>query len=441
MTTLARLEAPALDVAPGGEAETLLTIRNTGDIVEAYHFEVLGDAGRWTTVEPPAVSVFPGTEEQARVVFRPPRAPWVAPGETPFAVRVIPTERPEGVVVPEGAVQVLPYSETTAEILPRTSRGRRNAKHEIAIDNRGNTPLRVGINGADPDGALAFSARPPTVAVPPGEAVFASLKVRHRRRLWRGQPVTRPFQALVVAENHPPLTLDAATLQDPVVPRWSGRAAALAALALLALAGLWFGILRPAVQSAAKDAVATPLRAAEKKATAAQDTAQRAEEKVDTAVGPNPGRPLPTPSGGRPPVVAPPPVKPGTVTAPFGDRLEVEAAAGRAGTDTFTSASRTTLVVTDLILQNPQGDVGRVDVIVDNKLLLTLALANFRDIDYHFVSPLEITPGRTVRLRVTCQAPGPRLAGTGSDRCRAFMTMAGTTRKAPAPAPVAPAAD
>jgi hypothetical protein len=429
MTTLARLETPALDLPPGGEAAALLTIRNTGEIVEAYHFEVLGDAAQWTTVEPPAVSVFPGTEEQARVVFRPPRAPWVAPGETPFAVRVIPTERPEEVVVPEGVVQVHPFAETTAEILPRTSRGRRSAKHEIAIDNRGNTPLKVGVNGTDPDGALVFTARPPTLAVPPGEAVFTNLKVKHRRTLWRGQPVTRPFQVLIVADSHPPVTLDGATLQDPVIPRWAGRALVLGLVCLLALAGIWFGILRPTIRSAAENAVSKPLRAAEKKATAAQDTAKRAETKVDTAVGP--GRPLPTPSGGvRPP--PPPPVRPGTVVAPLAeDRLEAVAASNQVVTDTFTAPEKTTVVITDLILQNPQGDIGRVDVIVDGRVQLTEALANLRTLDLHLVSPVELAPERSIRIRLTCTTPGLRLAGTSTDRCRTFLTMAGITRRAP----------
>ena len=429
MTTLARLETPTLDVPPGDEVRSLLTIRNNGAIVEAYTFEVLGDAAQWTTVEPPAVSVFPGTEEAAQVVFRPPRAPWVTPGEMPFGVRVIPTERPEDVVVPEGVVQIHPFSETTAEILPRTSRGRKSAKHQVAIDNRGNTPLKVGVNGTDPDGALAFQARPPTLAVPPGEALFTSLKVKHRRTLWRGQPVTRPFQVLVVADSHPPVTLDAATLQDPVVPRWTTRALALLLVALLALAGLWFGILRPTIRSAAKDAVATPLRAAEKQAAAAQDTAARAENKADVAIGPT--RPNPTPSGGRPPSPPPAAARPGTVVLTLGEQLTVEAVAGGSGTDVFPAPENTTLIVTDLILQNPQGDVGRVDVIADTKVLLTLSLANFRDIDYHFVSPIEIAPERGLRLRVTCQTPGPRLTGTNTDRCRAFMTVAGTSRRVP----------
>lgn len=437
MTTLARLETPALDLPPGGEAVALLTIRNAGDIVEAYHFEVLGDAARWTTVEPPAISVFPGTEEQARVVFRPPRAPWVTPGDLPFGVRVIPSERPDEVVVPEGVVQIHPFSETTAEILPRTSRGRRSAKHEVAIDNRGNTPLKVGVNGTDPDGALAFQARPPTLAVPPGEALFVNMKVKHRRTLWRGQPVTRPFQVLVVADSHPPVTLDASTLQDPIVPRWAGRALLVCLIGLVALGALWFGLLRPTIQSAAKDAVATPLRAADKKASTAQDTANQAENKADAALNPSdPRNPLnPTnPNGVVPPKTSPPPSPPpGAVVRSFGERIPAEPLANGVATGTFRTPEKTTAVLTDLILQNPQGDTGRVDVIVDNKLLLTLSMANFRDIDYHFVSPLEVGPERTVQLRVTCQTPGPQqlVGATGGNRCRQFLTMTGTTRRAP----------
>lgn len=436
MTTLARLETPALDLPPGGVAESLLTIRNNGAIVEAYTFEVLGDAARWTTVEPPAISVFPGTEEQARVVFTPPRASWVAPGDLPFAVRVIPSERPEDVVVPEGVVQIHPYAETTAEILPRTSRGRSSSKHEIAIDNRGNTPLRVGVNGTDPDGALEFTARPPTLAVPPGEAVFTKLKVKHRRRLWRGQPVTRPFQVLIVADDQPPVTLDAATLQDPIIPRWAGRAALLGLVLLLALAGLWFGILRPTIRSAAKDAVSTPLRAAEKKAETAQNTAQRAEEKADVAVGGGQPKP-PTPSGGvppsRPPSASPTP-RPGTVVARYdGGRLEATAAAGATATDTFRAGERTTLTVTDLVLQNPQGDSGRLDIIVEGRPLLTFALQNLRDSDFHFVTPVEVKPGTQIQIRLTCQAPGEQLAGTSGSRCRTFVGLVGSTATAPEP--------
>ncbi len=431
MTTLARLETPALDLPPGGEASSLLTIRNNGEIVEAYTFEVLGDAAQWTTIEPPAVSVFPGTEEQARVVFKPPRASWVAPGEMPFAVRVIPSERPEEVVVPEGVVQIHPYSETTAEILPRTSRGRSSAKHEVAIDNRGNTLLKVGVNGTDPDGALEFTARPQTVAVPPGEAVFVKVKAKHRRRLWRGQPVTRPFQVLVVAESHPPVTLDAATLQDPIIPPWAGRVALLCLVALLGLAGLWFGLLRPAVRSAAKDAVATPLQAAEKKATEAENTAQRAEQKADVAIGPT-ARAIP-PNGGRPPTPPPTPsARPGTKIAPYeGPRLEATAPANRSATGTLTTEEKETMVLTDLVLQNPQGDTGRLDFIVDDRTLFTFSMANYRDSDYHFVTPLEVKPETSLRIRITCQVPGVRLAGTTSDQCRSFVGLVGTTRTAP----------
>src|SRR2546429_678434 len=120
-----------------------------------------------------------------------------------ICVRVGPSERPKAAAPAEGAVRVLASAETTAEIVPRTSKGRRGARHEVAVDNRGNVPLTAHLAGGDPDGQLKVAPRPATLVVPPGQAAFASVAVPHRRRLWRRQPVTRPVQA-AVAHVHGP---------------------------------------------------------------------------------------------------------------------------------------------------------------------------------------------------------------------------------------------
>ncbi|MGC5412560.1 hydrolytic protein, partial [Streptomyces sp. DT225] len=54
---------PTVTVSPGAEATTTLTVRNDGDIVEAYTLDVVGDCAAWTTVEPARVSLYPGTSE------------------------------------------------------------------------------------------------------------------------------------------------------------------------------------------------------------------------------------------------------------------------------------------------------------------------------------------------------------------------------------------
>ncbi len=64
-----------MTVSPGGTATTTLTVRNDGDIVEAYTLEVVGDCAAWTTVEPARVSLYPGTSETVALTFAPPRSP------------------------------------------------------------------------------------------------------------------------------------------------------------------------------------------------------------------------------------------------------------------------------------------------------------------------------------------------------------------------------
>jgi hypothetical protein len=430
MTTLANLEpATAVELSPGDEASFGLTVRNRSDIVDAYRFEVVGDAAGWATVEPETITVYPGAEETVQVTFRPPRLPEVAPGEAPFAVRVVPTEHPDEVQVPEGMLHVLPFTELTAEVLPRTSRARRTARHQLAVDNRGNVPVTAEITAADPDGALAFLARPVAVLVQPGEAAFSKVRVRHRRLVWRGQPTTRTFQLGVSHDGEPPLAVDGATVQEPVIPRWTVRAAVFGLLAIAALAALWFGALRPSIRSAARDAIATPLKAVEQRAADAQDTASKAKTEAATTKRELDKRvPQPTPNTTPGPGTQPPPPPPGVTTSQFSRQLSAEAAGGKSAVTVYRVPGKTTLLLTDLILQNPQGDSGRLDISIDGKPALTSSLANFRDLDYHFVSALQANAGSTVELKLACEVAGPQLAGTSGHACRAFVALSGSTR-------------
>ena len=70
---------------------------------------------------------------------------------------------------------------------------------------------------------------------------------------------------------------------------------------------------------------------------------------------------------------------------------------GGAGTDTFDlPGPDDTFSLTDVVLSNPQGDFGRAQVIVDGEVLLEHALENFRDLDFHFVSPIMVNDDVTL---------------------------------------------
>lgn len=422
MTTHATLETATLEVMPGGESTCRLILRNTSDVVEAYQLDVVGDAARWSHVDPAAVSLYPNAETIVNVVFQPPRSALAPAGEVPFAVRVIPAERPDQAVAPEGMVVVQPFAETTAEIMPRTSRGRRVARHEVAVDNRGNVPVTAALRGVDPDGQVTARIRPPALAIPPGQAAFSTIVVRSKRRLWRGSPVTHPFQVLVETPDEPPIALSGATLQTPIIPKGAGRLAALVAGAAVLVLAAWLLLLKPAVTSAAKEAVQKPLAQVAQQADEADRKADAAGSKAEAA-----GKPVEGAVATRPPVA--PEVR---TTAPVRVRLATALGASNTpGTDSFVVPAKTTMIITDVVLQNPQGDTGRVDVVVDGNAILTLALANFRDLDFHFVSPIQVPAGKSLTIRTTCQTPGTALPGTaGGAQCRVWMLASGTTEVA-----------
>jgi hypothetical protein len=401
MTTSASLDSTELRLDAGDEVTVPLQIRNNGAVVEGYAISVIGAPAAWATVEPASVSLYPGTATTATITFKPPRSSRVPVGAQPFGVRVVPTEHPEHTVVPEGTVEVLPFLETTAELIPRTSQGRR-ARHQLAVDNRGNVPVNVLVAAGTDGDRVRFRVDPVGLVIPPGEARFVKVRGRPLRRIWRGQPVTHPFTVTVTPDTSTPVELDGGYVQTPVVPKWL----LWALLALLALAALlltlWFTVLKPTIESQAKEAAEEAAAEAEQAAEEAQQSAEEAggaatdakqaadeSEEAGAGEGEDDGR-----------------------ERPRGPRVRVEDIAERlnvvsAGTDvsTFTlPGPDDTFDLTDLVYANPQGDFGTIELLVDGTVRFEHALENFRDLDYHFVSPIRVDD--SVALQLSCRTPG-----------------------------------
>ena len=67
-----------------------------------------------------------------------------------------------------------------------------------------------------------------------------------------------------------------------------------------------------------------------------------------------------------------------------------------------------------MVLQNPNGDTGFVQIKRDGNVLMQSALENFRDLDLHFVAPYMFNPGSKLTMTVTCTQPGPTRPGNCS---------------------------
>lgn len=402
MGAIAALEPDALRVEPGGEVTASLRVRNAGSVVDEFTFEVLGPASRWTVVTPTVLRLLPGSEEHATVTLRPPRASDAAAGEVPFGVKVNSKEDPSGSVVEEGTVTVGAFAEVTAELLPRTAQGRRRVRHELAVDNRGNDRLNADVIAYDEDERLEFEIADPGLVVEAGQAMFTRVEARPLKRFWRGPEKTLPFFVVVQStDGVPPVTLNGTMVQRPILPKWFWKAvlAALALLALLVL--LWFTVLRPTIDSAAAEAAS---EAASEAAAAAAGAAvadalggpiaeqqQQLDDVTDTlndvadSVGEETVAPRPT-----------------TVTAPGDIRLAASAGPGASATDTFLVEEGESFALTDILLQNPGGNRGTLEIRRGNDTLLQVALENFRDLDYHFVAPVIFQEGQSLVLALNC---------------------------------------
>ncbi|WP_430478809.1 hypothetical protein ACQZM9_16390 [Streptomyces sp. P11-1] len=450
MSLTASLDATSVTAAPGEVTALPLQILNSGRTVEEYHFEVVGACAAWSAVEPAVLSLYPGDSGTVSLMLRPPRDATVPADETTFGIRVMPRGEAADTVVPEGRVTVLPFTETTAELVPRSSNGSRSGRHQLAVDNRGNVPVtvRLGARPGTEQARVDFDV--PELRIEPGEARFGKLRIRPARRMWRGTPVTHPFQVSAAPqaaegeEAPPPVLVDGSYQQDPILPRWLPRALITAAVLVLALVGLWYALLRPAVKSAAREAV-TPEAV---RSAAAADRSQAPDgtgpdgsgpdgtgpggsDSAGTGTGPG-GASGPTPSPGASGASGP-----GSGTGdpaagtPTSAQVRVQDGVG-GGPNTGTALevpAGHTFQLTDIVVQNPQGDAGTVTVTAGgNTSVLSLGLENFRDSDYHFVTPIQVPAGSKVTMTIDCRRVGRPVGAPAPARCSTSMFLGGTMR-------------
>ena len=315
MGSSASLDRPELAVEPGQQVTAQLRVRNNGSVVDQFTFEPLGDGAAWIDVEPATLPLFPGAEGTVTVLFNPPRSSNVAPGPTPFGIKVVSAEDAEGSAVEEGVVTVGRFADRTVELYPLTARGRRKGRFEVAVDNRGNAPIDVEFAGSDPENTCAYDFAEQSVCRRAGYRPLHQVHGRPRDTFWRGPPKTHQFQVVVTeraphAELAPPAdgpraptspaaadartcpgarstppatplpeTLNGALLQEALLPPWLIKAVLAAIAILLVLWILWMTLFKPTVESVARDAVEAPLASLSDKvdALAPPDTGGGAE--------------------------------------------------------------------------------------------------------------------------------------------------------------------
>ena len=423
--------APATTATPTDATTWVVTVRNDGLVVDSFAFEPIGTLADRAVVEPAELGLLPGQEGQVTVRYDLPTEPPLAAGSHPVGLRVASREDPASGYVEEGALDIAPFTAVTAELGPRTStaRGRGKGKHEVALDNRGNTTAVVVLDLADPDEKVHGTIEPAFVEVGPGRSELVTVKVHARAQHWKGTNNSLPFQVVVTPPEGDQRTLPGTLLQRAVLPSWLLKALlGLLVLAML-MSGLWLAVLRPAIESSARAAASEEgekALAAQQEAAAAQEkAAAEQKEALDELTG---KVDVLTPT-------TPPTADPNAADDADGDPLLVRVAATKSDqTPSKVLDADRVVSVTDLLLQNAAGDTGRIDVTRDGDVVYSARLENFRDLDLHLVAPLAFAPGAPLGLEVTCEnvPADPTDPTSKAAPCTAGISVSGFART-PAP--------
>ena len=438
MGVIASIDSTSVIAEPGAESSCTVRVRNTGMVVDQVLLDVLGDAGPWSSVEPAQINLLPGSDAIAQVRFRPPRSSAVPAGTTPFAVRAMSTEDPDGSTIVEGVAEVTPFSELRAGIAPNSARGRRSAKYQLIVQNEGNTAANVTVSASDPDLLLEFSAKPRNLVAPPGTATFVRLRTSPKKRFMKGPDRMLPFQAMLQAEDAAPATANGVMVEEQILPSWLLPALATAGVLAAALVALWFTVLKPQVHSIATEAASSAAKPAISSAAAAKQAAQSAASAAQSAAavangggggsggGSKSPSPSPTTSANttkkKKPGASPTPAVP----VPVGQLVGVTAPPSTTfTTSTFAVPAGKILSVNDLVFENPAGDTGFLEVRAGNTLIYKFGLANFRSFEYPFAEPLIFTHAAPLVVAVECR-------NTGTTACTDAVSFNGFLQSASA---------
>jgi hypothetical protein len=189
-------------------------------------------------------------------------------------------------------------------------------------------------------------------------------------------------------------------LQRPLLPRWLVTlVAAVVGLAVL-LVIIWFALFRPQIRSTAQNEVNHQLAAsgiAPVSAAGASKSAGHAGalsgESAQTGRGTSAGA---AGSGGA-----------GTLgggSTVVGAGTTINRAQQASGNGTFVAFNVPkghSLQITDLLVENSAGAEGNLTLASNGSPMMQWAMANFRDLDYHWITPTVFGPGTQVQMIVS----------------------------------------
>lgn len=395
MTVTALLSDTSIVASPGGEETVRLSVRNVGPDVETFAVVPSGLCAGWVTVAPATLALLPDEEQTVMVTLRPPRASTVVSGESVLALRIVPHGRPADVVVVEASVTVLEFASRRLVVAQPVQVGARSAVYDIVLENHGNQRASCRLSFTDPGGRLVGRFDPPSIGVDPGQSGSARLRVRARRLRWTGEARSSRFTIDAEQDGQQTATVGGTFVQSSITrSRTVGAIVGIGAAAAV-IAAAWSLVVRPAIDDAAADAVADALV---EDGTGAPVTSPPAVPDTGASTGPS--------TGPGPDTTAAPTVESTPAGAALNATVTVSAAPGESASQQL-DTDGTAIEISDLVVQNPSEDLGRLTIGIGDDVLFTFDLETvygFEQVELQ--TPIVVSSGDALVVTVACDAPG-----------------------------------
>lgn len=382
-----------VDIDPGESIILKLSVQNLGDATESFTIVPSGLTADWVAVERGYITLFGGSLDVVDIEIAPPKLPSTTAGPTVVGVRVIPTGAPDDTVVAETTLNVQSFDDRRIVALQPVIRARHRASYEFMVENHGNGLASCRIRLIDPTNRVDGNFDPPAVGVAPGGASLVRLRAKAKRGVFRRATRTLDFEVEAEQPGHEPTATDLALVQPPTIPgAVIGRVLAVAAI-IAAAVGAWFGVIKPTIEDAAADQVDERLAefdAAFDEISAGSDDLVP----VTTVADPQAG---------------------GAATEegePDFFRLSVTPPALEIADEVYTVEAGMLFDLTDLRIENSNGDAGRAALLVNGEEAFVWSLENIRGSLFEpNITQLRLEPGDNLTFSVRCDVVGdPALA-------------------------------
>jgi hypothetical protein len=391
----AELSSSAIVVSPGGEEVERLTIRNLGTTTESYAVVPLGICAGWALIDPPTLTLFPGEEQTLKVTLRPPRSPSVSAGDSVLALRIVPHGQPDDAATIEASLTVLAFAQRRLSVLQPVQRARRRATYDIVLENQGNAQASCRLVLADAAGHLIGRFDPPSIGVDPGQNATSQVRVTTKGLRWTGGTQTLPFTIEAAQDGFAPADTTATLLQPTILSRRTIGGVAMLLAALVGIGAAWNWIVRPAIDDAAADAVDGLVV----DTVAPTDTVDPVDP--DDSLPPDDSTPVTVPD-----------VDASDEGTPISFRMAITTPVGGTASEEFVPRRNQQVKITDIVLQDPNEDIGTLTISNDGETLLVFQLIDLLSYEpIELQTPIVVAPGTPLTVSLTCTSAGDATTG------------------------------